>query len=205
MSPATTTRLSLEGSGGVWKLRIGGDWSLASMPAIEAQLKGLPNTLQGSLQCNWLDAAAPSLATAWMLLTRLNTMGVGHLDVEHVGNSPHFVELLQKLRSDWHAAKNSPHTHPSITGLVGTLGLWSVVQGRHAHGVVAFFGRIVSVLGQAFKRPRALRASSLTRHIYENRHHRDSHRLADRVSDQRHRGLSRCAAAVDVRRGYFRG
>ncbi len=33
--------------------------------------------------------------------------------------------------------------------------------------VIGFFGRIVTVLGQVFSRPRALRTSSLARHIYE--------------------------------------
>jgi phospholipid/cholesterol/gamma-HCH transport system permease protein len=34
-------------------------------------------------------------------------------------------------------------------------------------GVLEFFGRIVAVVGQIFSRPRALRISSLTRHMYE--------------------------------------
>jgi phospholipid/cholesterol/gamma-HCH transport system permease protein len=33
--------------------------------------------------------------------------------------------------------------------------------------VIGFFGRIVTVLGEVFSRPRALRPSSLARHIYE--------------------------------------
>jgi phospholipid/cholesterol/gamma-HCH transport system permease protein len=42
-----------------------------------------------------------------------------------------------------------------------------VLQGAEIRAVVGFFGRMVAVLGAAFSRPRALRVSSLARHIYE--------------------------------------
>ncbi len=56
---------------------------------------------------------------------------------------------------------------PTLERLVGRLGRWSVLQGAHARGVIVFLGRIATVVGQAFSRPRAWRISSLARHIYE--------------------------------------
>jgi phospholipid/cholesterol/gamma-HCH transport system permease protein len=50
---------------------------------------------------------------------------------------------------------------------IGNVGRWAVLQGSEARAVVGFFGRIVTVLRAAFARPRALRLSSLARHIYE--------------------------------------
>ena len=52
-------------------------------------------------------------------------------------------------------------------GPVGALGRWAVLQGREARGVLGFFGRIATVVGQASSRPRALRMPSIARHIYE--------------------------------------
>ena len=42
-----------------------------------------------------------------------------------------------------------------------------MLQGREARGVLGFFGRIATVIGQAFSRPRALRIPSIARHLYE--------------------------------------
>jgi phospholipid/cholesterol/gamma-HCH transport system permease protein len=42
-----------------------------------------------------------------------------------------------------------------------------LVQGAEARGALEFFGRIVTVQGEAFRRPKALRLPSLVRHIYE--------------------------------------
>jgi phospholipid/cholesterol/gamma-HCH transport system permease protein len=159
------TVLNLEGEGDDWRLHLNGDWSLGQVAQIEAQLKALPGELHGRLVCDWSRSESPGIGPAWALLMRLADFGLGTLEIRHTGDPPHFLELLQRLQANRHAA--APRPKPDSEGIVGRLGRWSVLQGRHARGVVDFFGRIVTVLGQAFSRPQALRLSSLTRHIYE--------------------------------------
>jgi phospholipid/cholesterol/gamma-HCH transport system permease protein len=163
-----TAPLALEPQGDGWRLVLRGDWSLAAIPSIEAQLKSLPATLHGKLLCDWTDARAPGVSAAWALLRRL-AQNAPRLEVRHAGNPPHFLELLEKLHVERQAAHRAQSAQPTLEleHLVGRLGRWSVAQGVHARGVVVFLGRIATVLGQAFSRSRAWRLSSLTRHIYE--------------------------------------
>lgn len=165
MSATLTAPLALEPQGDGWRLLLHGDWSMAAMPAIEAQLQSLPAPLAGDLLCDWTLALAPGISPAWLLLRRLAE--ISPLPIRHTGNPPHFLELLQKLHVDRHEAYRRMATPPSLERLVGKLGRWSVLQGIHARGVIVFLGRISSVIGQAFSRPRAWRVSSLARHIYE--------------------------------------
>jgi phospholipid/cholesterol/gamma-HCH transport system permease protein len=165
MSATMTAPLALEPQGDGWRLALHGDWSLAAMPGIEAQLKSLPATLHGNLICDWTQARAPGISPAWALLRRL--ADAAPLTVSHEGNPPHFLELLQKLHVDRHAALSAFSAEPTLERLVGKLGRWSVLQGVHARGVLVFLGRIATVVGQAFSRPGAWRVSSLVRHIYE--------------------------------------
>ena len=160
-----TDALALEPDGEGWRLKLVGDWSLAAMPRIEAQLNSLPATLHGNLLCDWTDARAPGISPAWALLRRL-AEAAPPLHISHAGNAPHFLDLLQKLHVERHAADNS-QVAPTLERLVGKLGRWSVLQGVHARGVIVFLGRIATVVGEAFSRPRAWRISSLARHIYE--------------------------------------
>ena len=161
------TVLKLEGEGDDRRLYLNGDWSLPALAQIEAGLRGLPGELHGTLVCDWTGAEAPAMGAAWVLLMRLTEIGAPHLDVRHLGE-PHYLELLQKLLTARAAAPaaaapgaaNSP-------GPLSELGRWSILQGRHAEAVLGFFGGMVRVLGEAFSRPRALRPSSLARHIYE--------------------------------------
>ena len=148
-------------------MQLHGDWSLSAAPLIEAQLHALPTKPRGSVTCDWSEAEHPGIGTAWMLLTRLIDLGVAPADIKHVGSAPHYLALLQKLGQERHAARTGRLGAPTLEGVVGGLGFWAVVQGRHARGVVEFFGRIVMVFAEAFKRPAALRGSSLVRHMYE--------------------------------------
>jgi phospholipid/cholesterol/gamma-HCH transport system permease protein len=161
-----TAPLALERQGDGWRLRLSGDWSLAAMPGIEAQLNNLP-ALDGTLVCDWTQAQAPGISPAWALLRRLaDTCGQQPLDVRHTGNPPHFLELLQKLHVDRHAAY-SQQSPPTLERLVGKVGRWAVLQAWHGRGVMVFLGRMSKVIGEAFRRPQALRVSSIARHIYE--------------------------------------
>jgi phospholipid/cholesterol/gamma-HCH transport system permease protein len=162
-----TAPLALEGAGEEWRLHLSGDWSLAAVARIEGELATLPTALRGRLVCDWSRAESPGIGPAWTLLMRLAELGNRHLNVEHSGDPPHFLQLLDKLKAEWHAARAAPEAEASLERSIGKLGRWAVLQSGEARAVVGFFGRIVSVLGAAFSRPRALRLSSLTRHIYE--------------------------------------
>ena len=167
MSPSLTAPLALEGQDGHWRLALTGDWSLTAMPAVEAQLNRLPEHLHGTLICDWRSAKTPGIAPAWALLKRLAEIDVDALQIRHEGNPPPFLELLLKLNADRHAAREARAHLPTLEGEVGKLGRWTVSQAAQGRDVIDFFGRIVAVIGQAFRRPRAWRISSLTRHIYE--------------------------------------
>ncbi len=160
-----TDPLALAPDGDGWRLMLSGDWSLAALPRIEGQLITLPATLSGELVCDWSQALAPGISPAWALLRRL-AEAVPPLNVSHAGNPPHFLDLLQKLHVERHAAY-SRQADETLERLVGKLGRWSVLQGAHARGVIVFLGRMATVVGEAFSRPRAWRVSSVARHIYE--------------------------------------
>jgi phospholipid/cholesterol/gamma-HCH transport system permease protein len=161
------TALALEGTGGDWHLHLNGDWSLTAMAQIEAQLAALPDSLHGTLACDWSRAERPGIGPAWALLVRLSGLGDRQLEIRHVGDPPHYLEFLQKLRAERHAARAAPQPEQSLEGSVGKLGQWAVLQGTEARAVIGFFGRMISVYSGVFSRPMALRPSSLARHVYE--------------------------------------
>jgi phospholipid/cholesterol/gamma-HCH transport system permease protein len=60
-----------------------------------------------------------------------------------------------------------PEHSAGAIGALGNLGRWDLVELSYLAEAVAFFGQIVSVIGEAFVRPGALRIPSVTRHIHE--------------------------------------
>ena len=165
--------LTLQEDGEGWRLRLNGDWSLASIGKIDRELEALPGSMLGILICDWSRAERPGIAPVWLLLTRLSTLGAGEiptakLSVRHEGGPPPTIGLLGKLKFDRPVAHAAPSTTmPAIEVAIGELGRWVVQEGAEASAAVGFFGRIAAVLGEIFSRPRALRIPSLARHIFD--------------------------------------
>jgi phospholipid/cholesterol/gamma-HCH transport system permease protein len=160
--------LALHRDGGDWRLDLSGDWSLEEMARIDGELKSLPDPMTGRLVCDWSQAERPGIGPVWALLTRLAEVGGAELEVEHRGNPPHSVDLLRKLHLEICTARGKRAvTVPLEEGAVAKLGRWTVLQGTEARRLLAFFGRIAAVLGQSFTHLRALRVSSIARHVQE--------------------------------------
>jgi len=161
------TALELEAEAGGVRLRLRGDWSLAAVAQVDLCIAGLPAALAGPVTCDWSGADRPGLGPAWMLREGLAVRGAAPAAIRHVGDPPHFLDLLARLgtRAQSSLAPGEPAT--SLEGPVGDVGRWAVLQGAELRGAIGFFGRMVAVFGQAFSRPRALRLGSVTRHVYE--------------------------------------
>ncbi|MDE2305385.1 MAG: ABC transporter permease [Gammaproteobacteria bacterium] len=159
--------LALEGDGDTWKLELGGDWSASALGEIVEQLDSLPPRLRGTLTCDWTRAHAPGIGPVWALLTRLGAAnpGSGELRILHLAAPSHlrFLEDLRDARAE--PAPSAPCDGSG--GPIATLGRWSLAQGLRVREFAAFVGRMVAVLTRALSKPRALRASSLVRHVQE--------------------------------------
>src|ERR1700682_6469578 len=127
MSPSMTV-LKLEGAGDDWRLHLNGDGSLAAMANIEAQLTGLPDTLRGTLVCDWSRAEAPGIGPVWALLMRLAEVGTPRLAVRHTGDPPHYVDLLRKLKAERNGARAAGAAVPRFEHSAGEVGRWAVLQ-----------------------------------------------------------------------------
>jgi phospholipid/cholesterol/gamma-HCH transport system permease protein len=160
--------LALQRDGEDWRLSLSGDWSLAGLAQIDADLKTLSGPISGKVVCDWSRAEHPGLGPVWALLARLSDLGTDQLAVRHEGNPPHTVDLLRKLQSELCSAHGKRTVAvPPHEGAIGKLGRWTVLQGTEAARVLAFFGRIATVIGESFRRSRVLRLPSIARHIHE--------------------------------------
>lgn len=161
-----TSPVTLEGEGDNRRLLLQGDWSAERLERIQDALRALPRVLTGTLICDWSQARAPGIGPTWTLLERLEAAGADGLTVRHAGEPPRHLQFLQTLQAERRAASAGQRTGAADSP-VAQLGRWAIAQGIDARAAVGFFGRIVTVVGQALSRPRALRVSSLARHIYE--------------------------------------
>jgi phospholipid/cholesterol/gamma-HCH transport system permease protein len=100
----------------------------------------------------------------WTLLEHLARLGFAPAAIRHEGGPPHALELLGQLKVEQDAGLPAA---PAQRGPLARVGRWAVLQGAEARGVLAFIGRNAAVLGEFLGRPRALRPTSIVRHLYE--------------------------------------
>jgi len=167
MTPSAAS-LEVAGGGNAWKVNIVGDWSLAAIPALDAQLCALPAAASGTLECDWSRAGRTDLGAAWILLERLRVLQANGVTVRHVGTPPELLTLLGTLQDERSAEPPPvPDTRSKLQHLLVGVGRWSLDLGRNARGFLEFYGRIFAVLGAVLRRPKALRLSSVVRFVYE--------------------------------------
>ncbi|MDE2295152.1 MAG: ABC transporter permease [Gammaproteobacteria bacterium] len=156
--------LALEGGGDEWRLRIAGDWSARALAEAQALLGDLPQSIAGTLTCDWSAAESPGIGPAWALLARIDAIGGGRLRIQHVA-PPRHVAFLDALRR--RTPVDSPSDDARSPGALGALGRWVLSRGAEMREFAALVGRIVTVLARAVRQPRSWRLPSLTRHVYE--------------------------------------
>ena len=138
------------------------------MAQIEAQLDGLPDPLQGALVCDWSRAEAPGIGPVWALLMRLDGTRQPALGRAARGQSARTLCRCCRSSRRIGTRRGPPPTSPACSARSGNLGRWAVLQGtRGACRARLLRPHRQRSSAQALSRPRALRLSSLARHIYE--------------------------------------
>jgi phospholipid/cholesterol/gamma-HCH transport system permease protein len=167
MTPSAAS-LEVAGGGNAWTLKVAGDWTMAMIPTLDAQLAALPAELSGTLDCDWSGAGAPDLGAAWLLLERLQTLQAAGVHVRHVGSPPEVLTLLGTLQEQRKSEPPRPtDTRSRLQRFLEGLGRWSIDLAHNARGFLDFYGRIFAVLGTVFQRPKALRVGSIVRFVFE--------------------------------------
>jgi phospholipid/cholesterol/gamma-HCH transport system permease protein len=151
---------------GPHRIDVVGNWTLDAIPLLDARIAALPDSFSGALECDWSRAHEVDLGAAWVLLERLQARGA--TQIRHTGNPPELLALLESLQEQ---RKGEPlpaeSTASALQRWVVRVGRWSVQQVEKSRDAVEFFGRIFTVLGSAFRQPRALRVTSIARFVYE--------------------------------------
>ncbi len=165
MTDSAATIEIAQGSG-AHRIDVVGNWTLDAIPLLDARIAALPGSFSGVLDCDWSRAREVDLGAAWVLIERLQARGA--TQIRHTGNPPELLALLESLQEQRKGEPLTPETTTSaLQRSVVSVGRWSVQQVEKSREAVEFFGRIFTVLGSAFRRPRALRVTSIARFVYE--------------------------------------
>lgn len=161
--PAAPTLASTAGTAA---LAAGGDWTLASAPALERLL--------GGLRADALPAATPALdatgvarmdSTGAMLLARaLARLGLG---ADAVALRPEHRRLLEALQGLCDGRASPPRKDYGLHALLARAGFAVEDNAREILALVAFLGRTLQGLARVAAQPARLRLTATVHHMEE--------------------------------------
>jgi phospholipid/cholesterol/gamma-HCH transport system permease protein len=157
MAPAATIHAS-DDQGAV-TFRAEGQWLVGSAASLDRELNALelPEGRQVTVDLEAVDRL--DSAGAWLLLRTEHALAERGNTVELANLQPHFVPLLDQVRSRG-IAEPLPHpipAHHTFVGFVARIGQVTLVLLDRLYDILAFTGLVTVTLGRVLRDPRRLR------------------------------------------------
>jgi phospholipid/cholesterol/gamma-HCH transport system permease protein len=152
--------------GDALSLRLGGEWRVGELAAIDAALAALP--LAGVRQLE-LDAAGArfDLSGTWLLHDLIGRARAAGVEPRVAGAAPDALGLIERTASGEAALPSPPHEAPRAAVAVEGLGRRAVAAWHSVQGMLGFTGHIAMAALRALASWRRLRPTSIVRHAYD--------------------------------------
>src|SRR6185369_5723795 len=151
--------------GPVWVVLAGGQWTLATAGALDAELTRLQPPKGSPARFDLSALEVLDTAGAWLLYRLQRRLENDGATVEITGAAPQDAALLQRMapRED-RVALARPGLSP-LLAVVERVGAATIAQAREARDLLNFFGLVSITFGRTLLNPRRLRFTALVAHI----------------------------------------
>jgi phospholipid/cholesterol/gamma-HCH transport system permease protein len=157
--------LTARRSGDTLDLELSGEWRVAELAAIDAELASLDLNGVHHLRVNTAQLGVLDFSAAWRLRELLHRMRQLDGEITFEGAEPEQLRVIDTTlaRSPYRApAADDDEIEP-----VEVLGRGVVRRWRATVDSVAFFGRVTVMVGRAFLSVKRLRPISIARHVWD--------------------------------------
>jgi phospholipid/cholesterol/gamma-HCH transport system permease protein len=149
-------------------LALRGDWRVAQLPAIQAELDALTTVGVQRLRINAAEASF-DLSAAWLLHDRMQRWRSTLSDIGFDGASPTALALIAHTLGDEQAvdAQLVPQGDTLATAAVESVGRRAVQSLDRAVDALGFLGHVSAALAVGLGRWKRLHPISIARHVYD--------------------------------------
>ncbi|HWG76080.1 MAG TPA: ABC transporter permease [Steroidobacteraceae bacterium] len=164
--PAAASFVRARREAGRIAIELRGDWHARQFPQIEAQLAAIE--LAGARQLDISAAQARvDMTSAWLLRDFLRRVRESGVSAQFADATPPMLQLVDRTLTG-EIPEHTRHVEwPTPGGAVEGLGRQFVRGLRTGLATVNFVGHASVQLARALARPRHLRVTSITRHVYD--------------------------------------
>ena len=157
--------LTARRSGETLDLDLSGEWRVAELAAIDAELASLDLNGVRHLRVHTEQLGVLDFSAAWRLRELLHRMRQLDGEITFAGAEPEQLRVIDTTLA------RSPYRTPAADEddieAVEALGRGVVRRWRATVDSLAFFGRVIVMMGRALLSPKRLRPISITRHVWD--------------------------------------
>src|SRR6185369_14372712 len=146
--------------GPVWVVLAGGQWTLATAGALDAELTRLQPPKGSPARFDLSALQTLDTAGAWLLYRLQRRLENDGATVEIVGAAPQNAALLQRMAPRERVALARPGTSP-LLAVVERVGAATIAQALEARDLLNFFGLVAISFGRTLLRPGRVRFTAL--------------------------------------------
>ena len=153
---------------GLWRIVLGGQWTVAAAAGIDRALKSLPSVSDRRAAIDMAQVSALDTAGAWLVWRTVAALEDQGIETELIAAKPAHTSLIDTIARNAVACPAPPPRRSAFVNMVERVGSATFAALYEARDLINFLGHVVIVLGHSIVRPNRIRLTPLIFHIEQS-------------------------------------
>ncbi|MCZ6840329.1 MAG: MlaE family lipid ABC transporter permease subunit [Alphaproteobacteria bacterium] len=154
--------------GDLWRIVLGGQWTVAAAAGIDRALKALPAIPDHRVTVDMAQVSALDTAGAWLVWRTISALKDQGIETELISASPAHTSLIDTVARNAVKCPEPPPRRNAFVSMIDRVGSATFAVLYEARDLINFLGLVVIVLGRSIVRPSRIRLTPLIFHIEQS-------------------------------------
>ena len=154
--------------GGLWRIVLGGQWTIATAAAIDRSLKSMTDEPERRVTIDMARVSALDTAGAWLVWRTMAALKEQGVETELIAATPAYASLIDTVARNAIPCPEPPRRRNAFVAMVERVGSATCTVLYETRDLINFLGHVVIVLGRSLVRPNRIRLTPLIFHIEQS-------------------------------------
>ena len=155
--------------GNLWRIVLGGQWTIAAAAGIDQALKALPAAPDRRVTIDMTDVSELDTTGAWLVWRTISTLEEQGIETELVAARPAHTSLIDTVARNAVPCPPAPPRRNAFVNMVERVGAGTFSAFYEARDLVNFLGHVVIVFTRSMVQPHRIRLTPLISHIEQSK------------------------------------
>ena len=143
--------------GGLWRIVLGGQWTIATAAAIDRSLKSMTDEPERRVTIDMARVSALDTAGAWLVWRTMAALKEQGVETELIAATPAYASLIDTVARNAIPCPEPPRRRNAFVAMAERVGGATCTVLYETRDLINFLGHVVIVLGRSLVRPNRIR------------------------------------------------